>query len=155
MMELMIAGCWLLDFTLQQLCCLVVYQVAAGKKFWTCQRHNRMFCNSRFFQDFAGFPRFSGCFNPRIWFGTTISENRKTTALKKRWNLGCLAPRPGPFSIGLVAQPFFGFPPKKWVGKSRIASPKRGPGGLDPKELLLAAVYAGDTGTQNTPNLGS
>ena len=39
------------------------------------------------------------------------------------------------------------------LGKS-FANSKRGPGGLDPKELLLAAVYAGDTGQQNTPNLG-
>ena len=54
----MIAGCWLLDLPLQQLAVLVNYQVAAGKKFWTFKDTDRMFCNSRCFEDFAGFPGF-------------------------------------------------------------------------------------------------
>lgn len=100
-----VAGCWIYPTAT---CLFGNYQVAAGKKFWTFKDTEVCFATMLMLRILPGCQVKPGCFNPRIWFGTTISENRKTTA-----EFGCLAPRPGPFSIGLVAQPFFGFCHKK------------------------------------------
>lgn len=113
---------------------------------------------SRCFSDFAGFPRFSGPVSIQE-FGSfsTISENRKTTALKKDGIWVMLAPRPGPFSIGLVAQPFFDFsvpPPKNGLGKFVLLLLNVDPEVWIPKNCCWPRYMPGTPGQQNTPNLG-
>ena len=96
---LMIAGCWLLDLPYSN-CSLVTIKLqlvnSGPSKTLVCFATVDV-------EDFAD-ARFSGCFESK---NLVLHHFRKPKnhSFEERWNLGN-APRPGPFSIGLVAQPF-------------------------------------------------
>lgn len=93
---------WLLvvGFTVTAIAVWLFIKLQLEKKSGLVKDTYSIFCNSRFVEDFAGFPRFFwASFNPRSWESPPVSENRKTTSFEKRWNLGCLLQGPGLFQL--------------------------------------------------------
>lgn len=145
-MELMIAGCWLLDLPLQQLLFGCLSSCSWKKNLDLSKTRTVSFATVDSLRILQVFPGFSGPVSiQEVGNLHRFPKTEKPPALKKDGIWGVCSKARAFFNWFGSSAIFWSVPKKMgWENSYCFSSTS---GGLDPKELLLAAVYAGDTGT--------